>query len=284
MSIRSFTRSFLGAFLGPALAAAMAWAGLALPAAAAEPTLLFSYEALALEPLGFDPAKATYDQRVTFTEAVLADELPTILAALDIPPDRVETEITPGGYLLHTNASLQSSFEADAATADRFASAVGYVFRQWSILVTDFTPEGAGNTGFAVVTFADDAPSGDLAQAFFEHAAKVNEGLGGGYTAFGRDLYFLNVADGEGKPYSGIDDETFVSALAEAAGSFAGAKVSLSRSGRVGARFIENDWEKSPEGQDYAATLGAPLAAELEALRTAHEARLGAFATEHGWK
>jgi len=273
-----------------ALVAAGFLAGTGAVAQPAEaPTLLFSYEAMAFGLLGLDGEKASYDERVAFTRQVAEDALPQILELLEIPAEQVKTEVTPGGYLLETNASLQSSFEADDATADRFAAAVGYVFRQWSVLVTDFTPAGEGDTGYAVVTFADHPPGGDEAQDFFEHAASVNEGLGGGYTAFGRDLFFLNVTDEEGNPYSGLDDETFVADLARAAESYAGQEAAVSRSGRADARFIGNDWEASPNGEDYAencwggtppgpSCLGVGMTAKLDELRAAHEASLRAAA------
>lgn len=253
------------------------------PTASTAPTLLFSYEALIFEPLGLDETKARYPERAAFIEQVKETELPQILALLKIPADQVETEVTPGGYQLQTSASLQSAFEADARTADLFASSVGYVFRQWSVLVTDFTPEGQGNTGFAVVTFEEHPPSGAEAQAFFEHAAKLNEGLNGGYTAFGRDLFFLNVADSSGKPYSGIDDARFVADLTRAAESFMQTPVSVTRSGRVDARFVENDWDEAATGQDYARTLGPDLITKLTRLRAAHEQALRQAAVEYGW-
>lgn len=259
---------------------------IALPAGAwaQSPTLLFSYEALTFDALGLDGDKATYDDRATFTTQVKDTELPQILTLLNIPADSVETQVTPGGYLLETNASLQSSFETDEKTADLFASAVGFTFRQWSVLVTDFTPAGEGNTGYGVITFADHVPTGDEAQDFFEHAAEVDPGLQGGYTAFGRDLYFLNVTDGDGKPYSGIDDAQFIASLQKAAESYTATPVTMSSSGRVDARFVENDWEGSPEGQDYAATLGPDLTEKLTALREAHETALKAAADQYGWK
>lgn len=255
----------------------------AAPAAPVGPTQLFSYEALTFKSLGFKEGKATYDQRAAFTEQVRQKELPQILAALNIPAADVQTEVTPGGYQLHTNASLQSAFEADAKTSDLFAASVGYVFRQWSVLITDFTPDGQGNTGFAVVTF-DQPPSGAQAQAFFEHAASVNKGLGGGYTAFGRDLFFLNIADSTGKAYSGLDDAAFVAELTKAAESFTQAPAKVSRSGRVDARFVENDWDKAKTGQDYARILGPELTAKLTKLRREHERDLRAAGRANGWK
>ena len=87
--------------------------------------------------------------------------------------------MTPGGYLLNTNASLQTQAEVDAETADRFAAAAGYVFRQWSVLVSDFGAEDGG-TGYGVVSFEDGTLDAGMAHAFFEHAASIADGLGGG--------------------------------------------------------------------------------------------------------
>jgi len=254
------------------------------PVAPTGPTLLFSYEALTFKSLGLDENKAQYPERAAFTEQVRDTELPKILELLKLPADQVQTEVTPGGYELHTNASLQSAFETDPDTATRLAAALGYTFRQWSVLVTDFTPEGQGNTAFAVVTFKDHAPTGPEAQAFYEHAASVNKGLGGGYTAFGHDLFFLNIADSTGKVYSGLDDATFVAELTKAAGSFTQTPVSVTRSGRVDARFVENDWAKAKTGQDYAKILGRDLTRKLTQLRREHDKALRAFGAEHGWK
>ncbi|WP_051248392.1 hypothetical protein [Inquilinus limosus] len=285
----SFLRSFKSITLAAGLASTIALAACGqraepAPAAPVGPTLLFSYEALTFKPLGLDAAKASYADRAAVTTQVKDTELPKILALLNVPADQVQTEVTPGGYQLETNASLQSAFETDPKTADLFAAAVGYTFRQWSVLVTDFTPEGQGNTGYAVVTFKDHAPSGEEAQAFFQHAASVNKGLGGGYTAFGRDLFFLNIADSTGKAYSGLDDATFVAELTKAAETFTGTPVSVTRSGRVDARFVENDWDKSKTGQDYAKILGRDLTRKLTQLRREHDRMLRTAGQTYGWK
>jgi len=285
----SFLRSLKSVALAAGLTASVALAACgekAPPPAPAPvgPTLLFSYEALTFKSLGLDEKKASYADRAAVTEQVKDTELPKILSLLKIPADQVQTEVTPGGYQLQTNASLQSAFETDPKTADLFAAAVGYTFRQWSVLITDFTPEGQGNTGYAVVSFKDHAPSGEEAQAFFEHAAAVNKGLGGGYTAFGRDLYFLNIADSTGKAYSGLDDATFVAELTKAAQTFTGTPVAVTRSGRVDARFVENDWDKSKTGQDYAKILGRDLTRKLTQLRREHEKALRAAGAQYHWK
>jgi hypothetical protein len=245
------------------------------PAAAAEerPTLLFSYEVLNFDIHKIDPAKLSYERRVELTEAARQTELPEILGLLQIAPEKISTLLMPGGYKLETNASLQSAMEVDNKMADRFAASLGYVFRQWSVLVTDFAPEGAGNTAYGVVTFDHLVGAADAA-AFFRHAASVNPALGEGFTAFDEEMFFLNVTDAQGKPYSGVSDETFLADLSRAAASFKDAKVDVTGSGRADARFVENDWKASPEGNDYAKVLGMDLVSGLEPLRARFDAAL----------
>lgn len=245
------------------------------PAVAAEerPTLLFSYEVLNFDIHKIDPATMPYERRVELTEAARQSELPEILALLQIAPEKISTLLMPGGYKLETNASLQSAMEVDNATADRFAASLGYVFRQWSVLITDFAPEGAGDTAYGVVTF--DHPIGAAeAASFFRHAATINPALGEGFTAFDEEMFFLNVTDAQGKPYSGVSDETFLADLSKAAASFKDAKVQVTGTGRADARFVENDWKASPDGDDYAKVLEMDLVSRLEPLRARYDAAL----------
>jgi hypothetical protein len=239
----------------------------------ARPTLLFSYEVINFDVHKIDPAKLSYDRRVAITEAALEDELPKILDELKIPAGKISTLVMPGGYKLETNASLQSSLEVDDKTADIFAAALGYAFRQWSVLVTDFAPSGEGDTAYGVITF-DHPVSGPEADAFFKHAAKINPALGAGFTAFDEEMFFLNVTDSAGKPYSGVDDQTFLADLGKAAQSYKAAKVQMTGTGRADARFIENDWQSSPDGEGYAKRLGQDVTARLKALRSGHDAEL----------
>lgn len=245
------------------------------PAGAAEerPTLLFSYEVLNFDIHKIDPAKLPYDRRVELTEAARRSELPEILGLLQIAPEKISTLLMPGGYKLETNASLQSAMEVDNEMADRFAASLGYVFRQWSVLVTDFAPEGAGDTAYGVVTFDHPVGAADAA-AFFRHAASVNPALGEGFTAFDEEMFFLNVTDAQGKPYSGVSDEIFLADLGKAAASFKDAKVEVTGSGRADARFVENDWKASPDGDDYAKVLGMDLVGRLKPVRTRYDAAL----------
>lgn len=241
-----------------ALAAAFALlpAGLAL---AEEPdSFLISYETT--PSFGFDLPKlkaASYDERAAFSQKILVDIVPRIADAVGIDSENIISEVTPGGYLLKTNASLQSAAEVSSGEAERFAAGLGYVFRQYSVLVSGLDDEG-GNTGYVVVTFPENTLDAKVAQAFFEKAASVEKGLGGGYTAFGDDQIFLNVADSAGKPYSGLDNAAFLAGLTKAAAEFGPPQPTIDGTGTASARFVGNEWDKQAQGEAYVEKLGGP--------------------------
>ena len=210
-------------------------------ARAADPTLLFSYEVTSA--VGLDLPKlpqATYAERATFAGQVLDRLVPDVVRAVGLDPKRVKTEITPGGYLLKTNASLQSKTALGDAPADRFAAALGYVFRQSSVLVSDLA-DAKGGTGYVIVSMPKGTMNASLAQAFFAHAAEVDAGLGGGYTAFDDEMIFLNVRDRDGKPYSKLEDDVFEAAMRRAAASFDLVKAEVKDVGQARARFVGNN-------------------------------------------
>jgi hypothetical protein len=269
-----------GRWIGAGAMALAAWAG---AAAAQEADVLLSYEAIPSVQVPLNLDAATYAQREAVTQAALETIAPKVFAAAGVDPATVETDLTPGGYLLKTNASLQARAPVDQATATRLAAALGYVFRQWSVLVTTFDA-AEGGTAYVSVGFPEGALTAEVAQAFFEAAAAVDQGLGGGYTAFGDDMLFLNVRDGEGEPYSGLDDIVFAARLGQAAGAFGqGAKVV--DAGRAEARFVENDWDAASDGEGYAATLADPaLVATLDGLRAEHTALVERMGAEFGWR
>jgi len=180
---------------------------------------------------------------------------------LDIPAEKIATLVMPGGYKLETNASVQSSMEVDNETADRFAAALGYAFRQWSVLITDFAPSGDGDSAYGVITFAHVIAAPD-ADAFFKHAAGINPALGEGFTAFDEEMFFLNVTDAQGKPQSGVDDQTFIADLGRAAQSYAAQKVQMTGTGRADARFLGVGLP----------TNGRPPRFEVHSARIAHRA------------
>jgi hypothetical protein len=272
-------------FRKAALGAAFVVLALA-PAAATEPVLI-SYEASPSH--GFDLPKlpaASYAVRAAFAVQALSDIVPKIAHAVGVDDAKIVSEVTPGGYLLKTNASLQTMADLDDAAADRFAAALGYVFRQDSVLVSRLD-EPTGATDFVTVTFPRDKLNSTVAQAFFEKAASIEKGLGGGYTAFGDDQIFLNVTDSEGKPYSGLDHAAFLAGLTRAAAEFGPLKPTVSNNGKAVARFVGNDWQAQPEGEGYVARLGgpaSPVAAKLDAISADYAALVEAAAKRYGWK
>lgn len=239
-----------------ALAAAFALLPAGLALAEELDSFLVSYEAT--PSFGYDLPKlkaAGYEERAAFSQKVLAEIVPRIADAVGIDSENLVTEVTPGGYLLKTNASLQSAAEVSSDEAERFAAGLGYVFRQYSVLVSGLDDD-EGNTGYVVVTFPENTLDAEVAQAFFEKAASVEKGLGGGYTAFGDDQIFLNVADAAGKPYSGLDDAAFLAGLTRAASEFGPPQPTIAGTGTASARFVGNEWDKQAKGEAYVEKLG----------------------------
>jgi hypothetical protein len=248
--------------------------------------VLLSYEAT--PSAGFhlpQLAKASYDDRAAFSAEALKEIVPQIVAANGIDPATLKTEVTPGGYLLKTNASLQTEGELEDSTADRLAGSLGYVFRQYSVLASRLDDK-TGKTGFVVVRFPKDSLDATVAQKFFELADATQKGLGGGYTVFGDEQIFLNVTNSDGKPYSGLDDITFENGLKRAAASFGEPEAEVFSSGKATARFIGNDWEKSKRGEDYQAQLGgadSPLVKKLDEISKDYASLVAKTAEHKGW-
>ncbi|HYD67925.1 hypothetical protein [Azospirillum sp.] len=256
---------------------------LALPGlpVAAEPVQRLFYEAVpamseargpeATAPEAGALDKAPFAVRSAFAARVAGELVPAVLRALGHDPAAAVTELTVGGWQLRTNPSLHTALPLADAEADRLAAALGFVLRQDSVLVADLT-QGDGRTGSVIVTLPRLTP--DRAQRFFAHAARVDAGLGGGYTAFGDAMLFLNVAGDDGKPYSGLPDAAFADALARAARRFPAAR--LTATGLADARFVSNDWAAAPDGADYTRRLDPATVAALRTLRDRHAALLRA--------
>ncbi len=255
-------------------------------AAFAKDGVLISYEAT--PSAGFDlPGlkDASYSDRAAFSAKALEVIVPKILKAVDVDPALVSTEVTPGGYLLKTNASLQSQADLDDAQADRLAAALGYIFHQYSVLVSRLG-DSSGSTGFVTVRFPENALDASVAQAFFEKAEATHKGLGGGYTAFGDEQIFLNVTDSAGKTYSGLDDTAFLDGLTRTAASFGAPAPEIATSGKASARFIDNDWKASPKGESYVERLGgadAPVVKALDAIAADYATLVAETAHSLGW-
>lgn len=242
-----------------------------------------SYEAMPGAGFMVDYSNDPYEERAEFTDKVKADVVPETFAAAGEDFSKLETDSVPGGYLLAVNPSLQTRVAEDWDATTKTAAALGFVMYQWSVLITDFTPSDAGNTGYGVVTFPAGALDTKMAGDFFTHASTVDDGLGGGFFAFGDSMYFLNIADSMGMPYSGLADDAFVMALKTAAEGFSGAKAELSKSGKCDSRFVENDWDGKPMGDDYLAKFDQAGKDKLTALQTEFKGLFEGAVTQYGW-
>ncbi|WP_260686188.1 hypothetical protein [Rhizobium leguminosarum] len=140
--------------------------------------------------------QASYVDRATFSAEVSKDIVPKITNGIDAATLR--TEVTPGGYLLKTNASLQTEGDLDDAVTDRLAGPLGYVLRQYRVL-TSRLDDTTGKTGLVIVRFPQGSLSATVAQRFFEAADATKNGLGGGYNVVGDEQIFLNARNSEGK-------------------------------------------------------------------------------------
>lgn len=228
---------------------------------------------------------ATYAQLEAFTlesrDAMMAD----IIDAVGLGGAMLDTELTPGGFMLVTNPSLQSRLMASDAEVESLAAAIGYVYSQWSVLVTDFADK-SGGTAFAVVSFDVERVDAGLGQDFFAHAATVDAGLGGGYFAFEGEVIYLNLRGPDGTPYSGLEDDEFIAMVEDAAASFAPYRAELSQSGEAAVIFVENDWSTAPTGEDYVGVLAGldeRSLADLADLQAEHTDRFKAAIAANGW-
>lgn len=255
--------------------------------AGALPTLQLSFEAIPGNGFDmgghvYDTSEVDYTSKAAFTSEILSAVVPGVMEATGASAD-LDQQLTPGGFELATSPSLQIRGPQDPAAAKALAASLGWTCYQWSVLVTNFA-ETDGGTGYGTVAFESGALTPELAQSFFEHAATVDPGLAGGYTAFGDELIFLNLRGTDGAPYSGLEDGAFITDLESATSSFTGATVSLSASGEVQAYLEENDWTGTgPTGEGYAADLSGEQLAALEPLREAYLTALEATGGPGGW-
>jgi hypothetical protein len=246
-----------------------------------------SYEVMPGYGFMVDYTDDPYMERDAFTAKLKTDLVPDIFSAVGVDYSKLETDTVPGGYELALNPSIQTRVPEDWTATTKTAAALGVVMFQYSVLLTDFTPSSeAGTSGYGAVAFPAGALDEKLAGEFFNHAAMTNMALGTGFFAFGDSMYFLNIADDAGMPFSGVADDVFIKALDDAAKSFMGAKAALSASGECDARFVENDWDTKPMGDEYWAQLSDLDQAkqdELKALQTEFKTAFEAAVMQYGW-
>jgi hypothetical protein len=228
--------------------------------------------------------RAGYADRERVAQAVVRELLPELFRAVEVDPAVIRMELAPGGYLGHTNPSIQAALAASEDVATRLAAALGLMLRQESVLVAVL--ETPGDTFYALLHIEGPRLTPETAQSFFVRAAAADPGLGGGYSTLDGALLFLNMRDSAQRPYSGLGDDLFGGALGRVAAAFVGARIE--RAGSAAARFIGNDWAAAPAGEQYRAMLasaGKPdRAATLDALQRRHTDLVLSAADRGGWR
>jgi hypothetical protein len=229
----------------------------ALTAPLASAQVYVAYQAIPGTNTGWpDIARLDYTARQALSEQVRREILPAVAQALDLQGLPLETQIVPGGYRLKTDPSFVTRFpQGEEAKALQFAAALGYVLRQDSMLVFAIDEQG-GDSLTVRVAIDGECLSPQIAHRFFVQAARVEKGLGGGFTAFGCEMLFINLRDGRGVPFSGLNDDAFAAALVKAAAQFIPSS-SIAGSFRTRTVLIGEGWPGSKGGALYTERLAS---------------------------
>jgi hypothetical protein len=233
--------------------AALLWAGIA----SAQNFIYVAYQAIPGTRTGWpDITRLDYHARQRLSEEVEQRILPDLVRALSLQELSLDTQIVPGGYRLKTDPTLITRFPpAEEEAALRFAAALGYVLRQDSMLVFA-VDQAAGQSHTVRVRFAGECLTPQNAQRFFEQATRTSKGLGGGYTASGCEMLFINLRDERGKPYSGLEDGAFAAALDRATQGFT-PPATIAGSFRARTALIGDGWPGNRSGALYIDKLGS---------------------------
>jgi len=271
MKARISRRCWLAA-LAAAFAAAIAGAiaSGSLAAAEAPRNWRISFEVLSsLHAQPPEGRKATYEAKERLTSLALAEIVPHVWTNLGAVATRARSRVRAGGYHEQVNPAIHSNVTTSEAEAHRLAAALGYVFRQYAVLLYALDP-GNGDLRYVAVRFPRGTVTPALAERFFARARAQLKSDKLGFSATASRLVFINLG-------TGIPDEAFAEGLGRAAADLprAGIKVEPPKPAR--AVLIENDWEKAKEGEEYARLLGPNgerIAAALAELRRRHDGRV----------
>jgi hypothetical protein len=247
-----------------AVAALLLWAGGV--SAEAPRRWLLSYEVLSSQhDVSVAKRAAPYADHEALTRQSLARLVPRVFAAMGAKPAAVRSRIGPGGYKDAVNPAIQSDLMTVEAEGKRLAAALGLVFEQWAVLLSDLAPE-RGETNYVSVAVTRGALTPARAELFFAHARWELASNKLGFSAFGNRMIFFNVA-------TGIADPEFLAGLRRAAAAQPALPLLVTGPHPARALFVENDWAKARDGEDYRRLIGAAaLEAPLRLLRDEHRA------------
>ncbi len=262
MSYRALTR------LALVLAALLVFAGAA--SAEALRNWRLSFEVLSSQhaqpPEG---RKASYDEKDALTRAALAEIVPHVWTTLGAVATRARSRVQAGGYGTEVNPAIHSNLQTTEAEARRLAAALGFVFRQYAVIMYDLRAEQSDLRQVSV-RFPRRSLTPAIAERFFGLARRQLNSDKLGFSATFSRMIFINIS-------TGLSDEALADGLARAAKEWPEPTIKIEPPKPVRAFLIENDWGKAKAGEDYVRHFGPNgprLAAALEVLQRRHDGRV----------
>lgn len=217
--------------------------------------------------------KANYAQKDQLTRAALAEIVPHVWTSLGAVATRARSRVLPGGYGGEVNPAIHSNLETSEAEARRLAAALGFVFRQYAVLMYDLAAERSEIRQVSV-RFPRGTLTPALAERFFGRARAQLASDKLGFSATRSRMIFINLK-------TGIADDAFAAGLARAAADFPDAGIKIEPPKPARALFVENDWQKAEKGEQYLRLLGPDagrIAAALAQLQRRHDGRVRRWA------
>ena len=213
--------------------------------------------------------KASYAEKDALTKAVLAEIVPHVWTTLGATAARARSRVQAGGYGDAVNPAIHSNIQTHETEARRLAAALGYVFRQYAVIMYDLAAEQSDLRQVSV-RFPRGTLTPALATRFFGLARQQLKSDKLGFSGTRSRMIFINLN-------TGIADGAFAEGLAKAAAAWPEASLKIEPPKAVRAFLIENDWDKAKAGEDYVRQLGPQgdrLAAALALLQRRHDGRV----------
>jgi len=213
--------------------------------------------------------KATYDEKDALTRQALAEIVPHVWTKLGAVAARARSRVQAGGYGDAVNPAIHSNIQTHEAEARRLGAALGYVFRQYAVIMYDLAAEQS-EVRQVSARFARGTLTPALATRFFGLARRQLKSDKLGFSATRSRMIFINLN-------TDIADDAFAAGLTRAAGEWPDVDIKIEAPKPVRAFLIENDWDKTKNGEQYIRLLGPGaerLAAELTVLQRRHDGRV----------
>lgn len=218
--------------------------------------------------------QAGYAEKDALTRAVLAEIVPHVWTTLGATAARARSRVQAGGYGDTVNPAIHSVIQTREADARRLAAALGYVFRQYAVIMYDLGAEGS-DLRYVAVRFPRGTLTPALAVRFFGLARGALKSGKLGFSGTRSRMIFININ-------TGIADADFAAGLAKAAAAWPEPVLKVDAPKPVRAFLIENDWEKAKAGEDYVRLLGPQSERRIAALgqlQRRHDGRVRRWVT-----